>query len=645
MGKSQNELDWIEGQPVSRAYGDVYFSRASGLEETRHVFLQHNRLEERWRKLECGSFTIAETGFGTALNFLCAWQLWRQCAPIGSRLHFISTEQFPLSHADMQRALGLWPELDEEARALLAQYRWLVPGWQQLLFDDGSVTLTLLIGDARQTLPGMVAKVDAWFLDGFAPAKNPEMWQPELLNEVARLAAPGCTFATFTSAGTVRRGLEAAGFRVKKVPGFGSKREMLCGERLIVRPEAKRVMRNAIVIGGGLAGTATARSLARRGWQVTLIERHAGLAAEASGNPQGILYPRLSGHDIPLSRIALAGYLLSLRLLETLLPKGHDWDACGLLQLGFDAREVKRCHEIAQRYLGEDILRPVDVQEASLIAGIPLEHGGLWFPAGGWVHPPALCRALADHANITTLTAHEAMHLQHIEGGWQVMGKEGCLVGAPVVVVCAANESQRLVQTAHLPLEAVRGQITCIPATPASLRLQTAICTEGYVSPAREGAHCVGATFSPEDGDAAIRSADHAENLATLANLSPALYQALNGARLDIAALQGRAAVRCVTPDYLPMVGPLLDATRTVERYTPGSRLPAEHLPWLHGLHVNTGHGSKGLLTAPLCAELLASLLEGEPLPVDRQLAQALDPNRFLLRARGLKRLIGTAIG
>lgn len=629
---------------MSVQFDDVYFSRESGIAETRHVFLRQNRLPERWRSFAGELFTIAETGFGTGLNFLCAWQSWRESAPRQARLHFVSTEKYPLSPADLAKALALWPTLADLSAQLLQQYRCLAPGWQRMAFDEGRVTLTLLVDDARDTLPQLKASVDAWFLDGFAPARNPEMWQPELLQQVARLSAPGCTFATFTSAGAVKRGLEAVGYRVEKVPGFGSKREMLRGDYPGFRAARPPVERRAIVVGGGIAGTASAHSLARRGWQVTLIERHAALAQEASGNPQGVLYPRLSGHDIPLSRVALAGFLHTLGIAEALLQKGREWDDCGLLQIAFNAREGKRCQEVLERGLPEALVGAVDAVEASRLAGMAMPHGGLWFPAGGWLHPPALCRALAAQPGIESLMSSEALDLRRSDHGWQVFQGERCLAEAPVVIVCAANDSAHFAQTGHLPLEPVRGQITQLAATPASMQLKAVVCTEGYISPARDGMHCVGATFAPEDRTLQLRAADHAQNLAMLRALSPALFDALGGKTLEPESLHGRVALRCVAPDYLPMAGPLLDDVLLAERYAVGSRLPAEDLPWLQGLYVNTAHGSKGLLTAPLCAEIVAALLENEPLPVDAGLARALDPNRFLLRQRGLKRLVGAAI-
>lgn len=633
-----NILAWNEGQPVSRQFGDVYFSKASGIDETRHVFLQHNQLQHRWEHLTAPLFTIAETGFGTGLNFLCAWQLWLATAPGNARLHFVSTEKYPLSHTEMAQALSLWPQLSAFSEQFLQQYHYLAPGWRRMEFEQGRITLTLLIGDARQTLPQLAANIDAWFLDGFAPAKNPEMWQPEIFQQIRRLSGPGTTFATFTSAGMVRRGLAEQGFVVEKVDGFGRKRDMLCGylpgSASINTPE-----RHAVVIGGGVSGTATAHSLARRGFKVSLIERHPFLAAEASGNPQGVLYPRLSGHDIPLSRIALHGFLYTLSLLQSLLHQGQDWDSCGLLQLAFDAREAKRCQEVLERTLPQDIVYSVSRDQASALAGVAVPHGGLYFPAAGWVHPPALCNALAQHPNITLLASQHALRLEASATGWQVFDAQTLIAEAPIMVLANANDSQAFAQTAHLPLEPVRGQISIIPASPASLALKCVICTEGYISPAKDSLHCLGATFSPDQHTLEIRAADHLHNLATLRQLSPALYQALDD-NIHQDRMQGRAALRCTSPDYLPLAGQLMDQALLVERFEMGSRSGAEHLPWYPGLYINAGHGSKGLLTAPLCAEIIAAQLCGEPAPVDAGLLKALNPNRFLLRQRGLKRLI-----
>ena len=625
---------WKDGQPYSALYEDVYFSRDSGLEETRHVFLAQNHLRERWQALQQPSFTIIETGFGTGLNFLCAWQLWNELAPPGAALHFVSVEKYSLQHEELRHALNLWPALAPFSSQLLAHYHLLAPGWHKLVFENGRVTLTLLIGDARDMLPQLRAHADAWFLDGFAPAKNPEMWQQDLFNTMARLSHSETTFATFTSAGDVRRGLQAAGFEVRKVPGFGSKREMLAGKSNSSRQPLHSVEKRAIVIGGGIAGASSAHALATRGWQVTLIERHAELAQEASGNPAAVLYARLTGQDIALGRLAQHGFLHTIRLLQRSKLPTSDHEICGLLQLAFDERELARCRAVAAKGLPHELVRWVGADEASRIAGVELMHDGLFMGSAGWVNPVAFCRALADHPNIHILTMSTALELKRHEDMWQVWSRDGMLAQASVVILAGANDTPQFSQSAHLPLQPVRGQITCVPATERSTHLHTIVCTDGYVSPVVKDLHCLGATFSDNDTGLDIRINDNEANLAMLAELSTELHE-----QLKTQPMQGRAALRAVTPDYLPIAGPLLDAD-VIHAKPPRHNSDPNALPWLDGLYVNTGHGSKGLINAPLCAEMLACAINGEPAPVDAALLAALDPNRFLLRKYGLKRLV-----
>ncbi|WP_232555199.1 tRNA (5-methylaminomethyl-2-thiouridine)(34)-methyltransferase MnmD, partial [Pseudomonas sp. Nvir] len=219
------QIDWDDqGRPHSRQYDDVYFAVNEGIEETKHVFLGQTRLAERFANLPAhSSLVIGETGFGTGMNFFCAWQLFDQHAPSGARLHFVSVEKYPLGAADMARAVRLWPELAAYTEPLLAQYVAVHPGFQQFTFAGGRVTLTLLIGDVLEQLPQLDAQVDVWFLDGFAPAKNPDMWTPQLFAQLARLSHSGTVLGTFTTTGWVRRSLVEAGFAMKKVPGIGKK--------------------------------------------------------------------------------------------------------------------------------------------------------------------------------------------------------------------------------------------------------------------------------------------------------------------------------------------------------------------------------------------------------------------------------------
>lgn len=646
------QLDWDDqGRPHSRLFDDVYFSDKSGLEETRYVFIEQNALRERFSALPAnGHMVIGETGFGTGLNFLCAWQLFDEMAHPQARLHFISVEKYPLTRDDLQRALALWPDLAPYSEQLLACYFAIHPGFQTLSLANGRVTLTLLIGDALEQLPHLDAQVDAWFLDGFAPAKNPDMWTPELFAQLARLAAPQSTLSTFTSTGWVRRALNDAGFKMRRTPGIGHKWEILRGVFLGIpetaspgetskpwyaRPSALTGPRTALVIGGGLSGCASANSLARRGWQVVLLERHERLAKEASGNPQGVLYLKLSAHGTALSQMIVCGFGYTRRVLEH-LQRGRDWDDCGVLQLGFNAKEAERQAQLAAAFPSA-LVHLLDQPHAQTLAGVELAHGGLFYPEGGWVHPPALCQFQALHPNIRVVTHQDVLQLNKVGGLWQACQGETVLASAPLVILAGAAEVKRFPASSGLPLKRIRGQITQLVETPRSSALKTVVCAEGYVAPGRLGEHTVGASFDFHNEDLTTTPEGHQGNLDLLADISPDLVQRLAEQDLNPENLQGWAAFRCTSPDYLPIVGPLADTAAFAHAYAAlgkdARQVPQVQCPWLEGLYVNSGHGSRGLITAPLSGELLAAWINNEPLPLPRAVAEACHPNRFALRA------------
>jgi len=645
------QIDWDDqGRPHSRQYDDVYFSKNEGIEETQHVFLEQNRLRERFAALAPYScLVIGETGFGTGMNFYCAWQLFAEHAPAEARLHFVSVEKYPLTRDDLSRAVKLWPELEARWQPLLEQYVAVHSGFQQFSFDAGRVTLTLMVGDALEQLPQLDAQVDVWFLDGFAPAKNPDMWTPELFAQLARLSVPGTTLATFTTTGWVRRGLIAAGFAMRKVPGIGKKWEVMHGqfqawpddqpapampEPWYAHPAVAQGPRHALVIGAGLAGSASAASLAARGWQVSVLERHDAPAQEASGNPQGVLYLKLSAHGTTLSQMILAGFGYTRRWLQR-LQRGQDWDGCGVLQLAFDDKEAQRQDRLAEAF-DSSLLYVLDRAQAEAVAGVALPAGGLFYPEGGWVHPPALCRAQLQHPRIQLLTHREVIQLHKVDDQWQAWDGEHLLASAPVVVLAGAAEVRRFDACAELPLKRIRGQITRLQATEASRALRTVVCAEGYVAPPRGDEHTLGASFDFHNDDLTPTLVEHQGNLALLEEISTDLAQRLQTGALAPGQLQGRAAFRCTSPDYLPIVGPVADAQAFAQAYAvlakDARQVPDTPCPWLAGLYVNSGHGSRGLITAPLSGELVAAWVCGEPLPVPRAVAQACHPNRFALR-------------
>jgi len=640
------QIEWDEaGQPHSPPFDDVYFSRSGGLAETQAVFIQGNDLAARFAALKSGeTLVIGETGFGTGLNFLCAWQLFEQVAAQGARLHFISAEKYPLSQADLTRALALWPSLKPFSDKLLDNWRGIYAGFQRLVLANGRVLLDVLLGDAASCFAQLDAQVDAWFLDGFTPAKNPALWSEALFAHIARLSSKQATFATFTSAGSVRRGLQAAGFEVHKVPGFSGKREMLRGHLAKAAPMVWQppwfarppqvTGREVLVIGAGLAGCASAASLAARGYAVTVLERHGQIAAEGSGNPQGVLYFRPSPHDTPMSQWLLSGFGLTLRQLQR-LPRGRDWECCGVLQLPVRTKDAAQQQRLAEAFSDCGLLKAVSREEAQALAGVKLASGGLFYPDGAWVRPPALCRALIYSPLIELKLHQDALHLQRTANGlWQVRSDSKLLGEAPLLVLANATEAKRFTQTAPLPLKPIRGQLTTVEATEASAALKTVLCGEGYISPALRGVHSLGASFNFKRSDLSPSFAEQQENLERLREISPDLL-----ARLALSpgeTLKNRVALRCTAPDYLPLIGPLADFAEFARTYAPLSKNAnkplSEPCPWQHGLYVNTAHGARGLASTLLAGELLAAWINHEPLPVPRSVANACHPNRFALR-------------
>ena len=654
-------LDWPRDDndseaPHSSAFDDVYFSRHDGRAETEHVFINANRLPERlaaWQGPR--PFVIGETGFGTGLNMLCAWAAFERHAPATARLHLVSTERFPMTRDDLERALTAWPEFHDKAACLTAQWPAPVAGVHRLRLSE-RVILDLHFGDSAERLGQLDGRVDAWFLDGFAPSKNPEMWQPALFTAMARASRPGATFATFTCAGVVKRGLKAAGFAWRKVPGHGRKREMLAGEIETpphhdprpstpwFTPPTTKPARHVAVIGAGLAGTTVAEALARRGVAVTLIEREAP-GAGGSGNRQGALYVKLAAETNAQSRMYLSGLLYSRRWLATLDPEHTIWDDCGVLQLATGQREAKRqARFLANHALPTQVVTGVDAEEASARSGVAIDSPGLDYAGAGWVRPDLLCARLAATPGITlhrgevTELIPGANPVTH-EGGWTLSFKDGEPLVADQVVVATAALANRFAQTDALPLQPIRGQVSAVrlPQGAEVPTLSRVVCAGGYVPPATDGILSFGATFAPHDTDTALRDTDHAANLAELEASLPRFTAALRKAGVDLTPdhLEGRVAIRAASPDKTPYAGPVPDAAHWREAYSTLAKdarripdTPGAHHP---GLWISAAHGSRGLASAPLCAEVIASRICDEPLPVERALADHLHPGRRLI--------------
>ncbi|EIJ44239.1 tRNA U-34 5-methylaminomethyl-2-thiouridine biosynthesis protein MnmC, C-terminal domain [Beggiatoa alba B18LD] len=659
------QLQWdADGNPYASQFQDIYFSKQGGLAETEAVFLANNNLPQRWLNHDFTQmpFTICETGFGTGLNFLTTCHHFlNQPLPAQSVLHFISIEKFPLSQADLSKALAKWAILTPYADTLLNQYPALVYGWHRRQLAQGRIVLTLGLGDVNELLANLYADrqrglVDAWYLDGFAPAKNPEMWQTSLFEQMRRLSRSQATFSTFTAAGLVRRGLTAVGFHVEKVAGFAEKREMLRGflpdktmpDKPVAHttslpawfhyPDYQADEKHAVIIGAGLAGTATAQALSRRGWRCTLLEAQPAIALGGSGNRQGVFYPLLSAswEDIP-TQFYLSAYQFAQRHLQALNQIDMPiFTACGVLQLATTTALQIRFAKILQALqLPVEIVQAVSAQQASALAGISLEHNALYFPQAGWVATAQVSQyqlnQARQQAEIVLQCNVTVAHLQKTAESWQVLDAQGhCLAHAPVVIFTNAQGFKSFPYAQDLPLQAVRGQVSYAPANRNSQALKMALCYEGFITPAWEHQQVIGASYDLTTTTPEIRTADNQANIEKL--------QAINAdlARTFPPIISARSAVRCSSLDHLPLIGALPDYAQFMKDYAdlqhgrPSEQYAPPH--YHQGLYVNLAHGSRGLLSAPFGAELLASLINHEPLPLPQQVLSALTPQRFWVR-------------
>ena len=639
------QLHWEAGEPQSLQFKDVYFTRGSGVEESQYVFLEHNALPQRWQGRDC--FTVAETGFGTGLNFLLTWQSWRETATKDQRLHYLSFEKYPLTKDDLALALSTWAHFEPLVKQLLDAYPPLLRGFHRIHLNQGRVVLTLLFGDVREMLPNLHATVDAWYLDGFDPARNPEMWGEALFRQLAAKTASGGTFATFTAAGWVRRGLQAAGFRVDKSPGFGRKREMLHGQLQEVMKQTSRTpwfelppgrtVGRAVVIGTGFAGAATAHRLAERGWQVDVLEEAASPATRASGNPAGVFYPALTADYSRYGRFYLTAYCHALSEFRRLQRAGIDYGrlGTGVLHLAWSDKRYQRQRAILDA-LGENsgLAQWMNSEQATVLSGVELASSGLFYPQAAWMSPVAFCsNLLASQANIQCHFQAKVTRLERKGDSWRLLGPaDESIAEADVVVIAAGVGLKALGLCDWLPMTVARGQLSVAPATAQSRALKHAICHEGYLIPAVYGQHCIGASYAPNDSDMTVREADQAHNLAMLQRHLSGFYQQLDPPE----SLHNRVGLRATTPDQLPIIGPLPEREAFMRNYAElhhGRRSDnyptAEYLP---GLYLFGGLGSRGLTSALLGAELLACQIGGEPLPMEKELVDAVSPARFLVR-------------
>ena len=565
-------LEWQGEVPFSPLFGDVYFSREGGLAETEHVFLQGNNLPERWKNNPY--FTILETGFGTGSNFLCTAQSWQKTRQKSQWLYYISLEKHPISIPDLER---LHTQLPDSFQPLATKLRHIlppaIPGFHWHVFEEEQISLLLIQADIATALSELEATIDAWFLDGFSPAKNPEMWGDALYEAMKNLSATDATFATYTAASTVRSGLEKVGFSWQKKPGFGHKKHMLCGQ-LSGANKTPDHPQSAIVIGGGLAGCFAANALARNNIKVTLIERHAAIAQEASGNEAAIMKPYLPKEWAAQTLL----YNQAFYFARHQASKNELFHAIGALQLEEESRHLGLG-------LPENMARMVTSVEASGLAGEEVKLPGVYLPEGGWLKPKLFCEAAVSSPLITRVLSTEAITLTRLEQGWKVNDKWQ----APLVVVANAKDAISFPQLSHLPLIPMRGQLTLFKKQTS---LKNIVSYGGYALP-YDDFLTLGATFDKHDMEAQPREIDNEKNIS--------LYNKTFINPVSSKPISARVAWRATTPSKRPLVGKVGE-----------------------GLYVSLGLGSRGAVLAPYLAEQIAAEIIGAPQPLQKSVKKIL---------------------
>lgn len=601
-----------DGVPLSERYGDIYHTETGALAQSRHVFLGGCGLPAAWA--DQPQWRILETGFGFGLNFLTTWQAWRDDPARPRLLHFVSIEAHPVAREDLLRAAAAYPALAPLAELLATQWHGLLPGLHRLAFDEGRVLLTLCVGDVQTMLRAQRFEADSLFLDGFSPTLNPVMWSPDTLKAVSRFARRGTGIATWTIARAVRDALTQCGFQVRKAPGLPPKRDCLRGvfdpawtPRLRTPAAVPATPGRCAVVGAGLAGAAVAASLARRGWQVTVLEASDRPAAGASGLPVGMLAPHVSSDDAQLSRLTRAGIRATWSELERQLDAGRDWGPTGVLERRPDGDTRVPAGWSAQ---GPNESWPATAAQRDA-ATLPPDSAALWHARAAWVRPRALIAAWLAQPGVTLRANARVARLVRDGAAWQLQDAAGAtLAEADRVVIAAGIDSAAFASA--LPLQPVRGQLEW-GRMPAGAALPIApVNGDGHliahVPDAGGELWLTGATFDRDRRDPAPNAADTEANRERLARLHPGAAAALapTFARGDAHSWVG---VRCASADRRPLVGALDEAA------------------W-PGVWVSTAMGSRGLSFAVLCAELLAAQWHAEPLPLPAALAGALDAQR-----------------
>ncbi|MBL4660683.1 MAG: bifunctional tRNA (5-methylaminomethyl-2-thiouridine)(34)-methyltransferase MnmD/FAD-dependent 5-carboxymethylaminomethyl-2-thiouridine(34) oxidoreductase MnmC [Alcanivoracaceae bacterium] len=616
------------GSAYSNNYSDIYFQSGIGQDEKKHVFLSGNDLPENWQGKV--NYTIAETGFGTGLNFLNTLELWHKNKQANQHLHFISCELHPLNKLQLQQLLAQFPTLAKYSEQLISQYpQYLMYGFHRLHFEELNVTLTLIFADCIDAFEQLESSIDAWFLDGFGPSKNPDMWSQRLFKAIARLSHIGTTVATFTVARKIRDHLSSVGFSIKKINGFGQKREMLTAQltredKPIEKQPWAQTFKSSdqnsyAVLGAGIAGLSIAQKLQKQGKAVTLIDRQKLPCRETSGNPQAMIMPSFSLNDSIESRFYLAAFQYAIRHYSDAF-----YHATGVHELAFTDK---------QQIWQDKLLCRFDLPKELVYK----HQNGLLYTQAGWLdtqgHAMNIFNQLHNYlqAEITKIHWHNDQ--------WHLYTGNDIVHSATTLVLANGINITKILSKYEMPVTAKHGQISYFKSTdidPQIANAQHLQLNNGYITPSWNGIQTMGATFDHvADNDRykkPITTKDHWQR-----NLLHWQNTPYVGFFDTVLSHQSRAGIRVTTPDHLPICGALINQAQFKKDYHDihhGKHWQTYPQPQqIKNLYLLTGLGSRGFTSAPILAEFLCNQMLGQTHVLDKLMQKCIHPNRFLYRA------------
>ena len=624
-------IRWQENTPVSTAFEDPYYSLVNPCAEVEHTFLNGVNLTDLAANEQ---LVIAETGFGTGLNFLLAVDHWLRHAKSTSTLTFISVEAFPLAKPDLLKAHAGITRLPDMHKDLQAQWPGPLPGIHRLSFLKDRVRLLLLVGDVLSMLKDQQFIADAWFLDGFAPAKNPQMWSDDVFKEIARLSGLSARLASFTAAGNVRRGLQSVGFQVNRRPGFGNKRHCIdatlestaCHREANIpwlrlpKPVLSGQRPTIAIIGAGIAGRTLARRLRQYQFDVITIAGPGSKRYSGSLLPRALIAPRLVRGADAYAQFWAQAYSDAICELDK-LDDGDLWQGARGLLFRFLETDQKNLQALKTSTAWPD--EWMEFQSA----GVDQNEDALFFPKSGAIDPAHLFRLLGEQIDI-----HADIHqLRQTQNGWELIDHDNRIVCQSNLVIIAAGTGSSALLGRPDGLRNGSGQlISLCPAVPP----KQAILHDGYLTTAdRCGRVIAGATINRAHALPKPETSEQA-SFEILSRLSDYLGETRsNSEALDLVPWAGG---RCDTVDHLPLAGPVQNHTAFDHDYRNlfhGVRLSTlPEASWLCGLYTMTGLGARGFQAAFLLADQLTAMISGQPLPLGQSVTADLLPCRFQIR-------------